>query len=73
MAAVVPDGAPTESGSKILLAIMAEMSTPELIAQSTGLVLFLIKSGLHDLEKARMVRRSGEHYVLDQKSIELLS
>lgn len=73
MAAVVPDGAPTESGSKILLAIMAEMSTPELIAQSTGLVLFLIKSGLYDLDKARMVRRSGEHYVLDQKSIELLS
>ena len=73
MAAVVPDGAPTESRSKILLAIMAEMSTPELIAQSTGLVLFLIKSGLYDLDKARMVRRSGEHYVLDQKSIELLS
>jgi predicted transcriptional regulator len=73
MAVVGPDGAPTESGSKILLAISAEMSTPELIAQSTGLALFLIKSGLRDLEKARLVRRSGEHYVLDQKGIELLS
>ncbi|MGD0355667.1 MAG: hypothetical protein ABSB31_09515 [Dehalococcoidia bacterium] len=73
MAVVGPDGAPTESGSKILLAIMAEMSTPELIAQSTGLALFLIKSGLRDLEKARLIRRDEERYVLDQKGIELLS
>ena len=72
MTVVGPDGAPTESGSKILLAIMAEMSTPELIAQSTGLALFLIKSGLRDLEKAKLVRRSGEQYVLDQKGIDLL-
>jgi predicted transcriptional regulator len=73
MAVVGPDGAPTESGSKILLAIMAEMSTPELIAQSTGLALFLIKSGLRDLEKARLIRRDEGRYVLDQKGIELLS
>ncbi len=73
MAVVGPDGSPTESGSKILLAIMAEMTTPELIAQSTGLALFLIKSGLHDLEKAKLIRRSGEGYILDQKGIDLLS
>ncbi len=73
MAVVGPDGTPTESGSQILLAIKAGLGLPEEIAQTTSLALFIVRSGLRDMEKARLVKRSGERYELDERGIELLS
>ncbi|MCX6005367.1 MAG: hypothetical protein NT082_06830 [Chloroflexi bacterium] len=73
MAVVGPDGTPTESGSKILLAIKSGHALPEEIASITSLALFTVKSGLKDLEHAKLVRRIGEKYVLAERGIDLLS
>jgi len=73
MAVVGPDGTPTESGSQILLAIHAGIRLPEDIAQHTSLALFVVRSGLRDMEKARLVKRSADGYELDERGIELLS
>ena len=73
MAVVGPDGTPTESGSQILLAIKSGMRSAEEIVNITGLALFTVKSGLHDLEKAKLIRRIADKYELAEKGIDLLS
>ena len=73
MAVVGPDGAPTESGAKILLAIQAGFVSPEDIARYSSLAISIVRSGLRDMERARLVRRSGDLYELDEKGSSILS
>lgn len=73
MAIVGTDGTPNEAGSKILLAIKAGMSTPDQIVQFTGLPLFVITSGLHEMERYRLVRKFDNSYILDERGKNLLS
>jgi hypothetical protein len=72
MAVVGPDGTPTESGAKILLAIQAGYLSPEDIAKYSSLALSIVRSGLHDMERARLVRRNGDFYELDEKGSDIL-
>ena len=72
MAIVGPDGTPTEAGSKLLLAIRAGFTTPDSIAQASGLPAIIVKNGLHDMERARLIKRNAEGYVLDDRGLDLL-
>lgn len=73
MTVVGPDGAPTESGSKLLLAIKAGFSSPDTISQMTGLPSFVVVNGLREMERFHLIRRSGEGYELDERGKDLLS
>ncbi|MDD5311847.1 MAG: hypothetical protein PHO26_02275 [Dehalococcoidia bacterium] len=73
MAVVGPDGTPTESGSKILLAVKSGYALPDEIAYITSLALFTVTSGLKDLERVKLIRRDGEKWVLAERGIDLLS
>ena len=73
MAVIGPDGMPTESGSQILLAIRDGARSAEEIANTTDLALFTVRSGLRDLERARLIRRIVAGYELSDKGIDLLS
>lgn len=73
MVVVGPDGNPTESGSKMILAIKAGFATPELIVQTTGLPPFIVNNGLRELERAKLIKHLGDKYELDQKGLDLLS
>jgi predicted transcriptional regulator len=73
MAIVGPDGTPTESGSKLLLAIKAGFTTPNSISQMTGLPPFVVINGLREMERAKLVRRFGDGYELDERGKDLLS
>jgi predicted transcriptional regulator len=73
MAIVGPDGTPTESGSKLLLAIKAGFTTPDDISKMTGLPSFVVIGGLREMEKFRLIRRSGDGYELDERGKGLLS
>ena len=72
MAIVGPDGTPTESGSKLLLAIKAGCTSPESISRMSGLPSFTVINGLRDLEKVRLVRKTENGYELDERGQELL-
>jgi len=73
MAIVGPDGIPTESGSKLLLAIKAGFSTADDIARMSGLPSFVVVNGLREMERFHLVRRSGDGYELDDRGKDLLS
>jgi predicted transcriptional regulator len=73
MSIVGPDGAPTEAGSKLLLAIKAGFSTADAISQMSGLPSFVVINGLREMERFHLVRRSGDGYELDEKGKDLLS
>jgi predicted transcriptional regulator len=73
MAIVGPDGTPTESGSKLLLAIKAGFNTADTISQMSGLPSFVVVNGLREMERFHLVRRSGDGYELDEKGKDLLS
>jgi len=72
MAIVGPDGTPTESGSKLLLAIKAGYSSLDSISRISGLPALIVRDGLRDLERARLVRKTDEGYILDDRGQELL-
>lgn len=72
MAVVGPDGTPTEAGSKILLAIKSGLDSLERISQMTGLPVFVVKNGLRDMERMKLVKRWENGYELDEKGKELL-
>jgi predicted transcriptional regulator len=73
MAIIGPDGTPTESGSKLLLAIKAGSNTAATISQMTGLPSFVVVNGLREMERFHLVRRWGDGYELDERGKDLLS
>jgi len=73
MAIVGPDGTPTESGSKLLMALKAGLTSPDKISQMSGLPSLIVKNGLRDLERAKLVRRIPEGYELDERGKDLLT
>ncbi len=72
MACISPDGKPTESGTKMLLALQKGMRFAEDIAKDAGLPLFRVRSGLRDIVVAGLAERKGEDYKLTTKGAELL-
>ncbi|GAI06469.1 unnamed protein product, partial [marine sediment metagenome] len=52
MACISPDGKPTESGAKMLLALKSGAGSAEEIVASSGLPLFRVRSGLRELTQA---------------------
>lgn len=71
MACISPDGKPTESGRKLLLALR-EHRTPEDVANLTELPLFRIRSGLRDLLEAGYVKEEQGKYFLAGPGVEAL-
>jgi predicted transcriptional regulator len=62
---IAPDGKPTESGRKMLVAIKVH-HLPEEIAKDSGLPLFRVRSGLRDLLDAGYVsEEKGEYHLTD--------
>ena len=72
MTIVGPDGTPTESGSKLLLAIKAGCTSPESISRMSELPALIVRNGLRDLERARLIKKTDEGYELDDRGQELL-
>ena len=72
MACISPDGKPTESGTKMLRALLSGEGSPEEIAQSTGLPLFKVRSGLREMVDAGLVEQQDDGYRLSQKGAGLL-
>lgn len=68
MACISPDGKPTESGRKLLLAVR-EKRTPEEIAGETKLPLFRVRSGLRELAAAGFVREEQGKYILTESGL----
>jgi len=73
MACISPDGKPTGSGTKMLRALKSGPGTPEEIAESTGLPLFRVRSGLRELVQAGLADQKGDKHELSSKGLELLS
>ncbi|MGQ9788082.1 MAG: hypothetical protein ACUVQM_02020 [Candidatus Hadarchaeaceae archaeon] len=63
MACISPDGKPTESGRKLLLAVSV-YRTPEEVAEKTKLPLFRVRSGLRELVEAGFVREEQGKYMM---------
>ena len=72
MACISPDGEPTESGTKMLRAVESGLGTPEEIANSVGLPLFRVRSGLRELTQAGLANQKDDRYELSSKGAELL-
>jgi len=72
MACISPDGKPTESGRKMLLALQKGISSAEDIAKGTGLPLFRVRSGLRELAQAGLAEPKDNGYDLSPKGIELI-
>ena len=72
MACVSPDGKPTESGTKMLRALKSGLGSAEEIAQSTGLPLFRVRSGLRELTQAGLANQKNDKYEVTDKGAELI-
>ena len=72
MACISPDGKPTESGTKMLHALKSGLGSAEEIAQSTGLPLFRVRSGLRELTQAGLVNLKNDKYEVSDKRAELI-
>ena len=72
MACISPDGKPTESGRKMLLALQKGIRSPEDIAKDTGLPVFRVRSGLRDIVGAGLAEQKGEGYELTSKGAGLI-
>jgi hypothetical protein len=65
MACVNPDGSLTASATAILQA-MKSPSTPNQIAETTGLALFRVRSGLREMIEAKMATQlEGLYHITD--------
>lgn len=73
MACISPDGKPTVSGSKMLTALEAGPGSAEEVAQSSGLPLFRVRSGLREMEQAGLTEAKGDKYELSPKGRELIA
>ena len=72
MACINPDGKPTESGTKMLRALKSGLGSAEEIAQSTGLPLFRVRSGLRELTQAGLANQKNDKYEVTDKGAELI-
>jgi len=72
MACISPDGSPTETGTKMLRALRSGLGSAEEIAQSAGIPLFRVRSGLRELIQAGMVEQNGNEYRITEKGAELI-
>jgi predicted transcriptional regulator len=72
MACISPDGKPTESGTKMLRALKSGLGSAEEIAQSTGLPLFRVRSGLRELTQAGLANQKNNKYEVTDKGAELI-
>jgi predicted transcriptional regulator len=73
MGCISPDGTPTESGKKMLLALQKGLKSPQDIAKETGLPLFRVRSGLRDIAVAGLAEQKGDSYELSPKGTELVA
>lgn len=73
MACISPDGRPTESGTKLLRALESGARSPEEVADTTGLPLFRVRSGLRDLAESGLAEQGDNAYNLSPKGAELLA
>jgi predicted transcriptional regulator len=71
MACISPDGKPTASGGRMLVALKGGPCSAEEVAQNSGLPLFQVRSGLRELEQAGLTNAKGEKYELSPKGKEL--
>ena len=71
MACISPDGKPTVSGGKMLVALKAGPCSAEEIAKASGLPVFRVRSGLRELETAGLVSSQEDQYKLEPKGKEL--
>lgn len=71
MGCITPDGKPTESGRKMLIAIK-DHHLPEDIAEETKLPLYRVRSGLRDLLEAGYVKEEQGKYSLTDAGREAL-
>ncbi len=71
MACISPDGKPTVSGGKMLVALKAGPCSAEEIAKASGLPVFRVRSGLRELEQAGLTDAKGDKYELSPKGKEL--
>ncbi|MEJ5253264.1 MAG: hypothetical protein WHX60_15420 [Armatimonadota bacterium] len=65
MACISPEGTLTESARKMLEAVQTP-ATPEEVAQSTGLPLFRVRSGLRELAQAGLVAETEGRYQITE-------
>ena len=72
MPCINPDGKPTASGRKMMLAMQSGVKTPDEIAREAGLPLFRVRSGLRDITAAGYAETKGEGYELTARGGELL-
>jgi len=72
MPCISPDGKPTESGKKMLLALHKGNRSPENIAKETGLPMFRVRSGLRDIVAAGLAEQRSGGYKLTPKGNELV-
>ncbi len=72
MPCISPDGKPTETGIKMLKALQGGIGAPEAVAQTTGLPLFRVRSGLRELAQAGMVEPKNGDYVIASRGAELI-
>ncbi|NLL90528.1 MAG: hypothetical protein GX226_05455 [Dehalococcoidales bacterium] len=73
MACINPEGKPTETGKKVLKALRDNrLSTVEKIAETAGVALFRVRSGLRDMTEAELVVMVGDKYDITEKGIKLI-
>jgi predicted transcriptional regulator len=73
MGCISPDGTPTESGKKMLLALKKGLRSPQDVAKETGLPLFRVRSGLRDIAVAGLAEQKADSYELSPKGTELVA
>jgi len=72
MPCIGPDGKPTESGIKMLRALKSGPKSAEEVAQSSGLPLFKVRSGLRQLTQAGFANQKDDRYKITDKGTELI-
>jgi predicted transcriptional regulator len=73
MGCISPDGTPTETGKKMLLALKRGLRSPEDMAKQTGLPLFRVRSGLRDIVGAGLAEQKDNGYQLSPKGTQLVA
>ena len=72
MACISPDGKPTASGGKMLTALKEGPCSAEEVAQSSGLPLFRVRSGLRELAQSGLASQDGDKYKLSPQGSKLV-
>jgi predicted transcriptional regulator len=73
MPCINPEGKPTETGKKVLQALRDNgLCTAEKVAETTGVALFRVRSGLRDMVEAELVELVENKYNITEKGIKLI-